>query len=627
MLRNTPHRAVISARMITALMVLVFIVGLFVGEAVRTGASTQALDNAVRVARSNAQMEGVPNYQNYAAPAALPNSNGAAEPSIGVNWKTDKVFFQAGISTYRVSFDDSQTPAVATWEDRSANLERNCTAEETLDPILYTDSREGRTIESQLILAPAPANSLSCFTTDDGETWTPSQGGGLNSGIDHQTIGGGPYSPNLVPAPVTSYPNAFYYCSQSIAEATCSRSDDGGLTFPVGVPIYTITECGGLHGHVKVSPAADPLQPMTTGKFVGTVYVPNFDCNTAQGVSVSEDSGLTWEVRRVPGSTIAGESDPSVGIGANGTVYFGYQNGDGHPRIAVSRDQGRTWTNDQDVGTALGIQNIQFPAVVAGDDDRAAFTFIGTTTGGNDQAAGFPGVWHMYAAHTFDGGVTWTTVDVTPIDPLQKGCVWLAGGSNPCRNMLDFNDATVDEEGRVLIGYADGCIDTCLALDPNGPTRKYDDYGTIARQTTGKRLFARFDPVIPNATVTATTVGSTATGTILPTITTTTLASTATGTALATTTTGSTVVPTTGSTLVPTSTTTPTIPPGGIRTPTPPVNNPTASTTGVSTANPTTSATAASTTNPTASTTGVSTANPTASTGTGPRLYLPFVAR
>lgn len=608
MFRNPPGRRTVHVRMGTAFVVIVFIVGLFFGQVMRTTASTQAMDHAARVARSNAQIEGIPSYQNYAAPATLPNSNGSAEPSIGVNWKTDKVFFQAGISTYRVSFDDSQTPAVPTWEDRSANLTRNCTAEETLDPILFTDSREGRTIESQLILAPAPANSLSCFTSDDGETWTPSQGGGLNSGIDHQTIGGGPYSPNGLPIPLTSYPNTFYYCSQSIAEATCSRSDDGGLTFPLGVPIYNITECGGLHGHVKVSPAADPQIAGPTGKFVGTVYVPNFDCNTAQGVAVSEDSGVTWEVRRVPSSTIAGESDPSVGIGANGTVYFGYQNGDGHPRVAVSRDQGRTWTDDQDVGTALGIQNIQFPAVVAGDDDRAVFTFIGTTTGGDDQAPGFPGVWHMYAAHTFDGGKTWTTVDVTPVDPLQKGCVWLAGGSNPCRNMLDFNDVTVDREGRVLIGYADGCIDACLTLDPNSTTRKYDKYATIARQTTGKRLFARFDPVVPNATATATTGASTATGTIIPTIV-------------------GTVVPTTGSTIVPTETIVPTVPPGGIRTPTPPINNPTTSPTGASTTSPTTSPTGASTTNPTTSPTSGTPANPTSSTGTGPRLYLPFVAR
>ncbi len=61
-------------------------------------------------------------------------------------------------------------------------------------------------------------------------------------------------------------------------------------------------------------------------------------------------------------------------------------------RIAVSRDKGQTWINDEDVGAQLGIQNIMFPAVVAGDPDRAAFAFFGTTTGGANLRSGrFPG--------------------------------------------------------------------------------------------------------------------------------------------------------------------------------------------------------------------------------------------
>jgi len=38
------------------------------------------------------------------------------------------------------------------------------------------------------------------------------------------------------------------------------------------------------------------------------------------------------------------------------------------------------------VGLGFGIQNSQFPEVVAGDDNRAAFAWLGTTTPGDDQA-------------------------------------------------------------------------------------------------------------------------------------------------------------------------------------------------------------------------------------------------
>jgi hypothetical protein len=427
-----------------------------------------------------------PGYTLYQPPAGSGLGTTAGEPTIGVNWKTGKVLFQSNTQTLRVSFDDSVAPAAAGWESKSASPP-NCTAAAGLDPILWTDAKIGRTIESQLLANPV-VNSLSCFTDNDGDSWTPNQGGGVGQGVDHQTIGGGAYAPGTVVS-LPSYPHAVYYCSQSIAAATCARSDNGGLSYGPSVPIYTALECGGLHGHVKVGPD-------------GTVYVPNKNCGGAQAVVVSSDNGLSWSIRKVPGST-ASDSDPSVGIGADGTVYFTYQNGDGHPKAAVSQDHGLTWQNDQDLGAAFGIQNTVFPAAVGGDADRAAFAYLGTQTAGNYQDAAFTGVWHLYIAHTFDGGKSWITADATPTDPVQTGCIWLGGGSNPCRNLLDFMDATVDAQGRVLVAYADGCTLAC-ATDPkpvDDPANGYhSELASIARQKDGKRLFAQYDQ--PDLTVT-----------------------------------------------------------------------------------------------------------------------------
>ncbi len=413
-------------------------------------------------------------FANYAAPSPL--GTGAGEPSIGVSWKTGNVMFEALNQTLRVKFDDCTLPATATWADKSAP-----TSVITLDPILFTDSKTGRTVVSQLVSPNGQGIgcSLSSYTDDDGETWIPSQGCGTPAGADHQSVGGGPFHAPLTRDPNGPvYPDAVYYCSQSGVTAFCARSDDGGLTYGPGVPIYT-SECGGLHGHVKVAPD-------------GTVYVPNRSCfanQTAdQAVVVSEDNGLTWTVRHVPFS-FPGANDPSVGIGADGTVYFGYQNGDGRPKVAISRDRGQSWEDRGDVGTPFGIQNTVFPVVAAGDAGRAAFSFLGTPSGGNFQSASFPGVWHLYSSHTYDGGQTWTTVDDTPADPVQRGCIWLQGGSNPCRNLLDFMDTTVDRKGRVLVGYPDGCVDACVGGLPNS----YSSVATIARQSTGRGLFAAFD--------------------------------------------------------------------------------------------------------------------------------------
>ena len=86
---------------------------------------------------------------------------------------------------------------------------------------------------------------------------------------------------------------------------------------------------------------------------------------------------------------------------------------------------------------------------------------------------------------------TWVTRDATPHDPVQRGS--LCTGGTTCgndRNLLDFMDVTLDDHGRVLVGYADGCIGKCVD-DPrkNG----HDAYATIARQTGGKTLFTKYD--------------------------------------------------------------------------------------------------------------------------------------
>jgi hypothetical protein len=412
-------------------------------------------------------------YKDYQPPSGV--GEDAGEPSLGANWKTGAAMYQSGLETLKVTFNDSA--GTASWTDVSAPW----TSLTSLDPIGFVDSKNGRTFVSQL----TGVDSLAAYSDDDGGSWNLSQGGGIPSGVDHQSLGAGPYPAGAVPGPLTSYPNAVYYCSQELATAFCARSDTGGTTFGAGVPIYT-SECGGLHGHVRVSPD-------------GTVYVPNKSCLGKQGVAVSRDAGLTWSVSPVP-DVQPGTSDPSVAAGSDDTSYFGLVDGDGHPKVAVTRDHGGTWSAPVDVGAALGIRNAVFPEVIAGDGDRAGFAFLGTTTGGNPQDPNFGdansdgtydgGEWHLYVAITYDRGKTWTTADATPKDPVQRGPICLGGIScDSARNLLDFNDITVDKQGRVLVAYADGCTGSCvtsLKVSDNSRTAK----ASIARQSSGTGLFS-----------------------------------------------------------------------------------------------------------------------------------------
>ena len=461
-----------------------------------------------------------PRYQNYAAFEGM--GDNAGEPSIGVDWnpnvaglKHDKVntggvsFFQSGPNTLRASFDDCSSPAKDQWDDVSTPFVQQAALS---DPIGFVDRHTGRVFSLDLI--GGEGNSLMAFSDDDGSTFTPAQGGGAPAGPDHETLGGGPYNPNAVPAPPPHplYANAVYYASQNIAgEAEVSRSDDGGLTFGPSVLLFNPTQClGGIHGHIKVAPD-------------GTVYVPNSSCSMGggtNGVAVSTDNGITWTAYTVPGST--GGLDPSLGVGLNdvgkplgqttNTIYLGWISGDNHPHIAVSRDHGQTWIRNSDIGNQVGVKSAVFPVVVAGDDNRAAFGFLGTTTPGDYQDDNnFRGVWHLYIATTYDAGVSWITVDATPDDPVQVGSICINGTTcgaldpfNPSsRNLLDFNDFSVDSEGRALLGYADGCIAPACNSGTVAKTPPYFDSrankATIARQSGGRRLFAAFDPLEPSA--------------------------------------------------------------------------------------------------------------------------------
>jgi hypothetical protein len=353
----------------------------------------------------------------------------------------------------------------------------------------------GRTFTGELtLLTPTCKTS---FTDNDGQVWVPTQGAGLLAAVDHETIGGGPYH-TPIPTLPTPYNHAVYYCSQDTQNNTglCSRSDDGGLTFGPSVPATPplINVCVGLHGHVKVAPND------------GTVYLPINTCDGAGSVAVSEDNGTTWTVRHVQNGVVstapsASFQDPAVSIDASGKVYFVIANNDTQAAVATSIDHGQSWQNLFSVSEVYGLKNIRYPAAIAGSAQRAAVAFYGTTTPGDALQPEFAGVWHLYIANTFDGGLSWTTTDATPNAPMQRGCIWAKGGANICRNLLDFFDMTIDKDGRVQVGYVNGCEGGPCVQAPltaqgeslPGQGNGYTSTATIARQSSGRRLLGNND--------------------------------------------------------------------------------------------------------------------------------------
>ena len=442
---------------------------------------------------------GVSRYQIFEAPAGSTADSGQGEFNIGFDPITHRIMVMNIGPIWRLTPPELLTPSKpecceALWEDKSATVTNT-----GLDPILWTDQKSGRTFASN---STAGANAVYAFTDaaapfNDGDTWVPFSPSPPSFSDDHETIGSGPYP--LVagmPNPLATAANqgeAVYYCGQTfpVGSAECQRSDDLGVSYGSGVPVYngTTSACHGLHGHVRVAPD-------------GTVWLPVNHCGGPQGGALSTTSGVTWQEFIVTGSISQQQgADPSIGIDSDSTVYYAYVNNEpvpagnppeGHAHVKVSKNGGQSWIHDFDLGASHGIKNAVEIEAVGGSSGRAAVGFLGTDVNGDYQANSFPGKWYAFIATTYDGGVTWTTVNATPNDPVQSRTgVWQQGGGHTDRNLLDFNEITIDDKGRVLYGYSDGCV-TPDCIGGGAPNDFVADM-RVARQSGGKTLFASYD--------------------------------------------------------------------------------------------------------------------------------------
>ncbi|MEK6986430.1 MAG: sialidase family protein [Candidatus Thermoplasmatota archaeon] len=424
-------------------------------------------------------------------------ASSASEPTIGIPWTTNSVFYHAGVATYRARFDEQGNP---NWAEVTAPYQIPI----NLDPMLTADVVTGRVFAGGLL---GPCSEM-LISDDDGETWTPSINMCSGANFDHQTIGTGPPAG---PLPVLGGEGGHvaYYCAQG-GTISCARSLDGGAVWG---PFQNVPgSCQGFHGHAQVSPVN------------GFVAIPTASCGDKQGYIASADGGLTWTSNQVPGSDEwTNGFDPSLQFTRqSGWMYYGMASDDGI-HIALSKDNGATWeslgashgepTGWLDLG-ALHDPPIwagSFTDVEAGDDDRVAFSFYGIEESATadkeflrseeiykcDSSRQADLVWRSYIATSFDAGQTWSVARVSD-DPVQVGGMWdvVIGGDGSCRNLLDFKDMDIDVNGRIVIGFADGCTGECAAtLQPESAGYR-DNAARLHRQVAGRGLFATADIVV-----------------------------------------------------------------------------------------------------------------------------------
>ncbi|MEY2485867.1 MAG: hypothetical protein QOH39_1515 [Verrucomicrobiota bacterium] len=470
-------------------------------------ASTPSSSASMTFGRADATVPGNPRYQNFYATAGSSAEPGSGEFNIGFDPITHRILVMNTGPIWRLTPPELLTPAKpecceALWEDKSA-----ASTNTGLDPILWTDQKTGRTFASN---STAGANVVYAYTDaaapfNDGDQWVPIAVSPPNGGVDHETIGSGPY-PALLSALSNPVNHGQYvlYCSQDSVGSMCQRSNDLGASYGPGVistgpGTMNSQGCGGLHGHVHIAPD-------------GTAWLPDKSCSGKAGGAISLDGGTTpWTEFSIPGTTTSSQStDPSIAFDENSTAYYCYVDSaaggnEAHAHVAVGKRTGSTinWIRDVDIGASQGVVNAVFPQAVGGSAGRAACGFLGTNVAGSFQGTVFNGDWYLFIATTYDEGQTWVTGNATPNDPVQRHAgVCLqginCGSSTSPRNLLDFNEVTVDDKGRVLFGYSDGCVSSgCVAGTAANDSKAFM---RVARQIGGKTLLASNDtaePVVP----------------------------------------------------------------------------------------------------------------------------------
>ncbi|MDA8615280.1 glycoside hydrolase [Candidatus Poseidoniales archaeon] len=341
------------------------------------------------------------------------------------------------------------------------------------------------------------------WSDNDGESW---MGNPHDSGTtplnDHIKLATGPWvdgAYGLVGQLNPTYETAVYFCFNKLVGISCFTSFDGGATFEVGGDIVGLASTnGGLHGAITTAPD-------------GTVYVtPRVPTPT---LILSKDNGLNWEERTM--GEDAGTPNPrknsEVATDSESNAYHIWTGADFGIYMSRSTDSGDTWEQTSTRISPIEVISTAFPQVDAGDPGRIAFTYLGsenaevlnTTDIDGNNWDGNP---HYATGNvSYDIYVTYSlnALDEDPIfhtyrlsdDPVQIGSMCLnsgdcrtdAGGSN--RNLLDFNDLTIDLEGRVYIAFADGCIDACATGNNSQPEDSRAGRGSVYFMNNGPSLY------------------------------------------------------------------------------------------------------------------------------------------
>lgn len=263
------------------------------------------------------------------------------------------------------------------------------------------------------------------------------------------------------------YPNVLYYCWNDIPTGyqMCSKSLDGGLTFiPTGAAAFPPADCDQATGHGFVGRD-------------GTVYLPRASCQPE--LAISRDEGATWTVVQPAGIGTSGYHEAAVAADRAGNVYYVWMAKDRLPYLVVSRDRGKTWSKPMMIG-APGLVEANLPSLDVGGNGKIAIAYMGSTNSPGAPWGGFAGclpgcfdIPPVYDRVTWNGYITMTANALAdrPLfytaamnDPADP-MVRRTCGPGRCVPVGDFIDVEIGPEGTPWAVFVDGCIADCTSDD------------------------------------------------------------------------------------------------------------------------------------------------------------------
>ncbi len=340
------------------------------------------------------------------------------------------------------------------------------------------------------LLTPASAQSYLWKSTDDGKTWRhiglPGQEAGPRS------TGFGVSDPEFT---VMEDGTICYTDLEALASSSVSCSEDDGETW-IGNPIASQRpndrQWLASHGDELYFTAnyftdhniiASTDKGLTweqrgdvpcSGDMIADPFTGTLLAGCGAGVAVSDDAGVTWERRDVPGHDASGGfamTEPA--IDSAGNVWMTWQENETTLYLAGSPDHGETWPWIHDLTPQVrsALQDASeltmvWPWVSAGSEGRVAVTAFATPTPPPSASGPEERLWSVVSVAAFQADTDTPKLEGYLVkDGHHQGAICqsgtacqvtsLQGDPDSDRRLGDFFETTIDGDGMLHVAYSD----------------------------------------------------------------------------------------------------------------------------------------------------------------------------